>query len=91
MKYVWITTRESMIKCDWEVHLFRTNTSFKGGDKVYLNSNGYVQRRANNNFIGIAVSQKRNEHFADLAAKIIKIKSALGDKLFDLPPQVFKS
>jgi hypothetical protein len=53
MKYIWVAYKEFDINIShWKSLRFPTNSRFNFGDKVFINSNGYCQKRKTNDFIG---------------------------------------
>ena len=76
MKYAWIQPENH-----WkQARLFKTWSKFSVGDEVYLGKNGYVQKRKNGNFIGWALTNKKNasiDEIYDLMDRCLHIHSGI--------------
>lgn len=81
MNYIWTSRFEELFD-NGETRLYTTNCrKLKIGEEVYINANGYVQRKKTKNYIGFVVKTGKNltmlEHLMltyKLKKKIIKEK-----------------
>lgn len=63
-KYIWYGPPEGYLDAErYPAYMVPTHVPFKFGQKVYLNKNGYAQRRETEIFLGYCIYPARNLSF----------------------------
>lgn len=81
MKYVWAITEKELLKgntVNSRSYLYMTNCKdLKFGDKIYANSNGYVQKRITEDYMGRVIKPEKKLNVFELFDLLEKLRELI--------------
>ena len=76
---IWVANKDMKPIINWNSSLVLTNSKFSFGNRVYVNENGYVQRRITEDFMGWFIKKGENITLRENMLLLSKLEKKLYD------------